>query len=490
MVQQTIQSAPQQVPTPTVFVLFGATGDLARRMVLPAFYDLFCRGLTPPQWVLVGNGRGENTVGIDFPAHVRSSLEEFGPGKGNIDESQWKDFSGRLRFAAGDFDQTGDDSLVAVINSAADGLGDKHQFVHYLAVPPVAFTETAKGLSDHGLLKNAKVVFEKPYGTSLKTFTELDNLVHSVMDEDQVFRIDHFLGKEATQNLHVLRFGNAMINRIWSADAIAQVQIDAPEPLGIAQRAKFYDATGAFKDMIATHLFQVAAEVAMEPPASLHPDDLQTARESVLSSFRPLAPEDVVLGQFDGYTEIDKIAEDSTTDTLAAVRLWVDTDRWRGVPFVLRSGKRMAGNDQLVSLIMKETEGPLGDLPDSAARIEISLKGSGSISVALVMKRPGPDLTLAEERILLSLGELQDGDALDPYVALIHDVLLGDRSLFTSSDGLLHAWRAADPVLTSPPKPLPYEPGSWGPKEAEALTDGLGWMTERPDAVTPKTSGD
>lgn len=478
MPQQTINSAPQQAPTPTVFVLFGATGDLSRRMVLPAFYDLFCRGLTPPEWVLVGNGRGDEAH-QDFAERVRASLEEFGPGKDGIDDKQWKDFSARLRFAGGGFDQTDPGSLLSVIDEAADGLGEDTQYVHYLAVPPVAFGETVAGLSTHDLLTNAKVVFEKPYGTSLKSFTELDKQVHAVMKEEQVFRIDHFLGKEATQNLHVLRFGNAMINKIWSADAIAQVQIDAPEPLDVAQRAAFYDATGAFKDMIATHLFQVAAEVAMDPPASIRPEDLQTARETVLSAFRPLDTAEVVLGQFEGYTDIDKIADDSTTDTLAAVRLWVDTDRWRDVPFVLRSGKRMAGDDQLVSLIMRETQGPLGDLDDAAARLEISLKGSGSIAVALIMKRPGPDLTLREERIDLSLAEVSGGEALDPYVALIHDVLLGDRSLFTSADGLEHAWRVADPVLTDPPKPLPYAPGGWGPKEAESLTDGLGWMTER-----------
>ncbi|SDS18954.1 glucose-6-phosphate dehydrogenase [Microlunatus soli] len=478
MPQQTISSGPQQAPTPTVFVLFGATGDLSRRMVLPAFYDLFCRGLTPPEWVLVGNGRGAD-ADQDFAERVRASLEEFGPGSDKIDDKQWKDFSDRLRFAGGGFDETDPGSLLDVIGEAADGIGDGAQYVHYLAVPPVAFGEVVAGLAAHDLLKNAKVVFEKPYGTSLQSFTELDEQVHSVMKEEQVFRIDHFLGKEATQNLHVLRFGNAMINKIWSADAVAQVQIDAPEPLDVAQRAEFYDATGAFKDMIATHLFQVAAEVAMDPPASIAPDDLQDAREQVLAAFRPLDPSEVVFGQFDGYTDIDKITDDSTTDTLAAVRLWVDTDRWRGVPFVLRSGKRMAGDDQLVSLIMRETQGPLGDLDDAAARLEISLKGSGSIAVALIMKRPGPDLTLREERIDLSLGEVSGGEALDPYVALIHDVLLGDRSLFTSSAGLADAWRVAEPVLADPPEPLPYEPDGWGPKQAEALTDGLGWMTER-----------
>ncbi|QDP97815.1 glucose-6-phosphate dehydrogenase [Microlunatus elymi] len=478
MQHKTLDPGPQQVATPTAFVLFGATGDLARRMVLPAFYDLFCRGLTPKEWVLIGNGRGD-VAHEDFRDHVHKSLVEFGPGEDKIDQGQWAEFSKRLRFAGGGFDEDDPGSLLDVINEAAGGLGEERQFVHYLAIPPSAFGSIASGLAAHDLLQGSKVVFEKPYGESLESFGELDQLVHSLMDEDQVFRIDHFLGKEATQNLHMLRFGNAMINNNWSADAVAQVQIDAPETLDVAQRAAFYDATGAFKDMIVTHLFQVAAEVAMEPPASMAAEDLQTARESVLGQFRPLDSSEVVLGQFDGYTEIDKIADDSTTDTLAAVRLWVDTDRWRGVPFLLRSGKRMAGDHELVSLIMKEPKGPLGDLPDTAARLEISLKGKGGIGVALILKHPGPGLTVSEQRIDLSLADVDPGEGLDPYVALLHDVLIGDRSLFTSSDGLAHAWRVADSLLKNPPRPISYQPGSWGPEEATELTGGLGWVTQR-----------
>jgi glucose-6-phosphate 1-dehydrogenase len=477
MQNQTINEAPQQCPTPTVFVLFGATGDLARRMVLPAFYDLYCRGLTPEQWVLIGNGRGD-VAHEDFRDRVRESLEEFGPGADKIDDQQFADFAGRLRFAGGGFDEDDPGSLLDVIEEAASDLGDDRQFVHYLAIPPSAFGSITRGLSTHQLLANAKVVYEKPYGESLESFQELDELVHSVMDEDQVFRIDHFLGKEATQNLHVLRFANAMIGNIWSRDAVAQVQIDAPETLDVADRAGFYDATGAFRDMIATHLFQVAAEVAMEPPASLQPRDLQAARESVLGSFRPLDTSEVVLGQYEGYTDIDGVPDDSKTDTLAAVRLWVDTDRWRDVPFVLRSGKQLKESKELVSLIMKETQGPFGDLPDAAARLEISLAGAGAIGVALILKRPGPDLTVTEQRIDLGLAEVPDSSPLPPYVALLHDVMTGDRSLFTSSEGLGHAWRVADPVVKNPPEPIPYKTGSWGPEAAAELTNGLGFVTE------------
>jgi glucose-6-phosphate 1-dehydrogenase len=458
----------------TIFVLFGATGDLSRRMVLPAFYDLFVRDLTPKHWVLIGNGRGE-VSDQEFRQHARQAVDEFG--SDHVDDRQWQDFAGRLRFAGRGFSPDDPGMLPSVIDESTDG--GNRELVHYIALPPVTYQMITKGLAEHRLLDDAKVVYEKPYGESLESFDELDDLVHSVMDEDQVYRIDHFLGKEATQNLHVLRFGNAMINRVWSRDAVAQVQIDAPETLGVEDRAEFYDSTGAFKDMIATHLFQVAAEIAMEPPTSMTADDLQTARESVLAAFRPLDPDEAVFGQYDGYRDLDEVADDSVTDTFAAVRLWVDTDRWRDVPFLLRSGKQLAGSKQLVTLIMKEPQGPFDTLPAHGSRLEVSLAGSGTIGASLVIKRPGPSLELTEHPVDLGLADVPGTEPMAPYVSLLHDVLAGDRSLFTSADGLADAWRVADPLLKSPPSSLPYQPGSWGPDQADELTDGLGWFSQR-----------
>src|SRR4051812_46033860 len=292
-------------------------------MVLPAFFSLAQRDLLPKQWRLIGNGRGDVSH-EDFAERVHDALTEFGP---QPDEGPWEDFRGRLRFAGGGFGSDDPGSLLDVIAEAKADLGDEVQFVHYLAVPPGAFPELTRGLQRHGLTDRARVVYEKPYGTSPESFRELDRLVLSVLDEEQVFRIDHFLGKEGTQDLHVLRFANGLFEHVWSRKHVQQVQIDVPETRDVAQRASFYDATGATLDMLVTHLFQVAAEVAMEPPASLRPEDLQETREAVLAAFRPLAKEDVVLGQFEGYTDIDGIADDSRTDTFVAARLWVDTDR-------------------------------------------------------------------------------------------------------------------------------------------------------------------
>jgi glucose-6-phosphate 1-dehydrogenase len=472
------EEGPHQAPLPlppAVFVLFGGSGDLARRMVLPAFFDLARRGMLPEEWRLVGAGRRE-VSDEDFRALVHEALTEFGPAPAS---GPWAEFAPRLRFAGGGFDKTDPGRLLAVLGEVRDELGTDPQYVHYLAVPPSTFGPITEGLVQHGLAADARVVYEKPYGTSPESFRELDNLVLSLLDEDQVFRIDHFLGKEGTQDLHVLRFVNELFAQIWSREHVERVEIDVPEQLDVADRAEFYDATGASLDMLVTHLFQVAAEVAMEPPPSLTPTDLQAARESVLACFRPLDPaRDVVLGQYEGYRQLDGVADDSTTDTFVAARLWVDTDRWRGVPFLLRTGKRMARSAQRVSLWLRTPDGPVDAMPDHGNVVSLSLSGSGSLDIRLITKEPGPDLVLARAQTTLDLKHVPGGKPLPPYVSLLHDVLTGDRSLFTTSDGLASAWAAFAPLQERPPRVHPYAPGSWGPLEAGTLAGPEGWLLE------------
>ena len=460
-------------PGPTVFVLFGGTGDLAKRLVLPAFYRLATEGLLPSQWLLVGNGRGD-VAHEDFRKHIHDVLTEFGP---KPEGSAWESFAERVRFAGGGFSSDDPGSLLDVLGEARASLGGDAQLVHYLAVPPVAFTQLTKGFGQHGLAQGARVVYEKPFGTSQQSFRELDQVVHSVLTERQVYRIDHFLGKEATQDLHVLRFANELFAALWNRRHIEAVQIDVPEKLGITDRAGFYDATGAVLDMLVTHLFQVAAEVAMEPPASLGPADLQAAREKVIGCFRPLDPAEVVLGQFDGYRDVPGVSPNSARDTFVAARLWIDNDRWRGVPFYLRTGKRLAATEQQVSLILREPAGPLaGQLPADSNVLSFSLAGSGEIGLSLMAKKPGPALAVEVAQASIPLAGLKDADPLPPYVRLIHDVLLGDRSLFTRPDGLAATWKAAGPLLTNPPKVVPYAPGSWGPAEARELIAPGRWL--------------
>jgi glucose-6-phosphate 1-dehydrogenase len=465
-------NSSSDLPT-AVFVLFGATGDLAKRLVLPAFYQLWLEGLLPRQWLLVGNGRG-NVAHEDFRQHVHDVLEEFGP---KPKKKAWDEFSPRVLFAGGGFTSDSPGSLLDVLAQARQSLDGDPQLVHYLAIPPVAFGETTKALGQHGLAEGARVVYEKPFGTSPQSFRALDRVVHSVLAEQQVYRIDHFLGKEATQDLHLLRFANGLFAAMWNRQNVESVQIDVPETLGITDRSVFYDATGAVLDMLVTHLFQVAAEVAMEPPPSLGALDLQAAREKVIRSFRPLDPAEVVLGQFAGYRDVPGVAAKSGQNTFVAARLWIDNPRWRGVPFYLRTGKRLAETKQRVSLILREPAGPLaGRLPTESNVLSFSLAGDGEIDLSLMAKKPGPALDLDHGTAALLLAALPDADPLPAYVRLIHDTLLGDRSLFTRPDGLASAWRAVSPLLSDPPRVASYPQGSWGPAKAAKLIAPGRWL--------------
>ncbi len=471
-------------PGPTIFVLFGATGDLAKRMVLPAFYQLAQHDLLPEKWLLVGNGRGDVSH-EDFAGHFHGALEEFGP---KPDPKLWDEFAKHLRFAGGGFEKADPGSLLDVLDKAHEELSDPDhnaQYVHYLAIPPSAFAKVTEGLGEHDLAKGARVVYEKPFGTSPQDFRRLDALVHDTLQEEQVYRIDHFLGKEGAQDLHAVRFGNGVFASTWGREHIRAVQIDVPEKLDIADRAEFYESTGALLDMIVTHLFQLAAEVAMEPPASMAADDLQAAREQVIAAFRPLGTDDVVLGQFDGYRDTEGIPSDSTQNTFVAARLWIDNPRWEGVPFLLRTGKQLAEGAQRVSVIYRDPDGPLhGQLPSSGNVLSFDLAGSGGVCIGLNLKQPGPALHMTSATVGLALDGVDGADPLPPYVRLISDVLNGDRTLFTRPDGLSHAWDAITPLLENPPTAQPYARGSWGPQAAQELAAPDGWLVGggKPDA--------
>lgn len=464
--------ANSERPGPAIFVLYGATGDLAKRMVLPAFYTLAKLGLLPDEWRLIGSGRGD-LAHEDFAKHVRQSLVQFGP---KPDNRTWGGFRSNLRFASGDFAHEGHDALRHEIAHAYQDIGADAELIHYLAIPPQAFGDLTLAIGRHGLNRGARVVYEKPFGTSMESFRKLDRVAHKVFDESQIYRIDHFLGKEATQDLHVLRFANSMFSRIWDRHSVRAVQIDVPETLNIDDRADFYDHTGAVLDMLVTHLFQVAAEIAMEPPSSMAPDQLQAARESVIAKFRPIDPADVVLGQFEGYREIEGIAPRSRTETYVAAKLWVDTPRWKGVPFLLRTGKRLQESHQTVSLVLRDPAGPLGQVPADGNVIRFDLDGNGQIDLSMVAKQPGVGLNLGVAHASIPVDSIAERTPLPPYVRLLHDVLSGDRSLVTRPDGLAHVWKVAKPVLDLSRTPLRYAPGSWGPAAARKLAAPDGWL--------------
>ena len=450
------------IPATTIFILYGATGDLSHRLVLPGLYSLAKEGLLPQDWRLVGNGRGD-VSDEDFQELVRKSLEEFGP---KPSEGPWEEFRSRLRFAGGGFDASNPGTLLDVIAKAEGELsttGSPPRRVHYLAVPPAAFVPLTDGIGAHGLAQRARIVYEKPFGTSMESFLQLDSAAHRVFHEDQIYRIDHFLGKEATQDIHVLRFANGLFSGAWDRNHIQRVEIDVPETLDVANRSDFYEHTGAILDMIVTHLFQLAADVAMEPPASIDPAHVGVAREQAIGCFRPLTWDDVVVGQYQGYRDLPHVAADSRTETFAAVRLWIDNDRWRGVPFLLRTGKCLAVSRQRVSVVFQEPPTGFGAPPAAGNVISFELSSAGEIDLSVVAKLPGPELELCAANARLPLGQAFHTPALPAYARLIHDVLLGDRSLFTRPDGLAQVWRVAAALLENKPEPIPYPPGSWGP---------------------------
>lgn len=460
---------------PIVFVLFGATGDLACRMILPAFFGLFQKGLLPDQWRLVGSSRGHMSDD-GFRKEALQALEDVGV---RASEDERTRFASCLRLAESGFSVDNPGELIDVLRDLRHDIAASYDLVHFLAIPPEGFLDATRAIDAHGLSRNAKIIYEKPYGTSSENFETLDAAVHEVFDESNVFRIDHFLGKEAAQNLHIARFSNAMFASTWNRDHILSVQIDVPESLDLSDRAEFYDDTGAFLDMVVTHLFQLAAEVAMEPPASFGADDLLSARESVMDAFRPLQHEDVVFGQFDGYRDIQGIDSNSQTDTFAAVRLWVDTDRWHGVPFLLRSGKCLGQAAEQVTLIQRPVHNAPPHQPVQPGTLTFDLAGSGGIGVSMVVKEPGPRNDLVHANMHVDLAHVSRSAGLSPYERLIHDVMTGDRARFTCPDGLRYAWRAAASILQNRPKPISYARGSMGPSEADELAAPYGWMATK-----------
>lgn len=424
---------------PTVMVLYGATGDLSRRLVLPAWYRLAAEGLLPERWRLIGAARGD-LPDEAFQALVKGALEGFG---GGLDPALWRQFRPKLSFAGGGFSASDGGELPSRVAAAADDLGGDALVVHYLAVPPRAFEPITLAIGPHGLNRGSRVVYEKPFGTNLDQFRRLDAAARSVFDESQIYRIDHFLGKEAAQNIHVVRFANGLFSSGWDAEHIAAVQIDVPETLDVADRGGFYDATGAFLDMVVTHLFQLDAEVAMEPPSSLDAESVAAAREAAVSCFRTLDPGEAVFGQYDGYRLHKDVGSDSNTETFAAVRMWIDNDRWRGVPFLLRTGKCMARSYQRVNVIFKPPRRCPPGLPVDANVLTFELSGSGSISLSLIAKPPGVSGGLAAAKTTVDLAREFHREGLPAYSHLLHDVLVGDRTAFTRPDGLAQTWRAA-----------------------------------------------
>ena len=457
-------SAPR--PDDHIIVLFGATGDLARRKLLPGLFHLFVAGLMPDRYRIIGSARRALTD-EQFREHARQSLAEFGVSKPA--KRAWEAFERALSFGSAEPGSTG--PLVAAIQQADSDLGGSPRRLFHLAIPPASFEPTVTMIGAAGLAEGARVIIEKPFGTDLRSAQDLNGALHAVFDESQIFRIDHFLGKESVDNILAFRFANGLFEPIWNRRHICHVQIDVPETLSIEGRAGFYDQTGAYRDMIVTHLFQVLAFVAMEPPTSLDAKHLRDEKVKVFDAVQPIDVRHVVRGQYEGYRGEPGVAAGSDTETLAAVRAEIDNWRWAGVPFFLRSGKNLGASRQVVTLGFHKPPVRMFRTSETAVQasrgneLVIDFADPGSITLTFLAKEPGAEMTLGAATMTFRYQDsFRAANDLEGYERLILDAMFGDQTLFTRADGVERLWEISAPLLNNPPPVEPYAPGSWGPE--------------------------
>ena len=459
---------------PHVIVLFGACGDLARRKLLPGMAHLVVSDLAPDIRI-IGTSL-EEMDDAQFRDFARIAIEQFGTHP--LTPEQWDHFDDNLTYVP---QSAGPDALAAAVAGAEQALGGDVRRLHYLSVPPKAALPVIDMLRDADLVGRSRVVMEKPFGTDLASAIALNARVHETFDESQVFRIDHFLGKEAAQNILAFRFANGLFEPIWNRNFIDHVQIDIPETLGLDQRANFSESTGAYKDMVVTHLFQVMAFVAMEPPTALEPRAISEEKNKVFRSLLPIRPTDVVRGQFTGYTDLPGVANDSDTETFIALECRLDNWRWAGVPFYLRTGKEMAEGGRIISIAFKEA--PRSMFPANSGvgsagpdHLTFDLADESKVSLSFYGKRPGPGMRLQKLSMQFSTGETEAaGDVLEAYERLILDAMRGDHTLFTTAEGIESLWDRSAALLEDPPPVKPYAPGTWGPNAIHQLIAPHAW---------------
>ena len=468
--------APAALPAldPHVIVLFGATGDLARRKLLPGLLHLSQAGLMP-DFAVIGTSL-DDLDDDGFRQFGKQACGEFA--RHAVPAEELDSFAARLSYLA---PNAGADGLARAVAKAEGALGDEARRLHYLSIPPAAAGQVVRLLKDAGLVERAQVIMEKPFGTDLASARELNATVHEAFGESQIFRIDHFLGKEAAQNILALRFANGLFEPIWNRNHIDHVQIDVPETLGVGGRAAFYEQTGAFRDMVVTHLLQVLAFVAMEPPTALAPLAITEEKSKVFRSLRPIEVEQVVRGQYEGYRSEPGVSPDSQTETFVALECHIDNWRWSGVPFYLRTGKRMAEGARIISIAFHEP--PQSMFPAGSGvgqygpdHLTFDLDESSRLSLSFYGKRPGPLMTLEKLSMQFALVEMEHHeDTLEAYERLIRDAMSGDHTLFTTADGIERLWEVSAPLLEDPPEVLLYAPGSWGPGPIRELIAPNHW---------------
>jgi glucose-6-phosphate 1-dehydrogenase len=460
---------------PQVVVLFGAAGDLSRRKLLPGLFRLSKAGFIP----------GCRIIGVSleqltpeaFRQFAVDSLKEFG----NYDATAavHSDFVEKLNYIPL---SAGAQALrAAVLEAEASFGGAEVRRLHYLSVPPSAALAAVRTLGEAGLVERSGIVMEKPFGVDLESAVTLNARLHEVFAEEQIFRIDHFLGKEPAQNILAFRFANGLFEPIWNRNFIDHVQIDVPEKLDIGKRISFYEATGAYRDMVVTHLFQILAFMAMEPPTALESASISEEKNKVFRSLLPVKPTDVVRGQYIGYRNEEGVDRESDTETFVALKCTIDNWRWAGVPFYLRTGKRLAEGQRIISIAFREAPKSMFP-PDSGVgaqgpdHLTFDLADASKMSLSFYGKRPGPGMRLDKLSMQFAIHDTGHfADVLEAYERLILDAMRGDHTLFTTADGIERLWEVSTPLLEAPLPVRPYAPGSWGPNAIHELIAPHSW---------------